>query len=325
MARPSARTLSSIRRDVSLSHAVAPTGGSTFESPPIRLMIVGAPKAGTTSLKNYLGQHPGIRTHEQREMRFFASDQNYREGYDAVFPTYFPEGPRDACVLAAKSVAVFYSPEAVRRLRDHNPSMELVVSLRDPIDRAHSEYWYSRRRGLEEVDSFGAAVLREMARGEGKEEGLRPTAYLCRSRYAEHIERLLSIFPREQLHVVFMEAVRQDAVETCQRLFALFDSLDPAFEPRVDTQYNEAALPRSMLFLRLLRRPKGRFVSGTVRGLLGDRRTDKAKAVLESLNERRFQRPPMDTALRRKLEEYFRPHNDRLAMMIGSDSARWNG
>ncbi len=122
-------------------------------------MIAGAAKAGSTSLLAYLGQHPGLRVQRSQEMTFFRIDREYRLGYERAFRRYWGRVEEDGGAILAKNAGMMYSPEALDRLWWHNPDTVLLISLRDPAERAFSHYWHSRGGGRE--------PLREVRRGHG--------------------------------------------------------------------------------------------------------------------------------------------------------------
>lgn len=289
---------------------------------PIDLMIVGAPKSGTTSLKAYLGQCPGVITHDQREMIFLASEARYERGYEDLFSEYFPDAGSGGIVLA-KSVAVMYSASAIERLRRHNPKVQVVVSLRDPVARAYSEYWYARRRGLESAETFRQAVVRELHAEYDAECGLPATAYLHRGRYVEHVRRLQGAFGPGQIHVFLADQIRDDAPAVCHEILSLFPSIDQEIVHDVRGVYNTAAMPRSALVLRLLRVRKPAIMRASVRRLLGNRVTDRLKDRLHRLNEKEFEPPPMASDIRAELSAYFASCNAQLAELLGLDLGAW--
>jgi len=286
-------------------------------------MIVGAPKAGTTALKYYLGQHPGVCTHSQREMQFFANDERYGRGYEAVYPMYF-RPKSQAQVICGKSVAMMYSAEAMARLQRHNPDVHVVVLLRNPVDRAYSEFWYARRRGWEPLSSFEAAIADDGSRF-GRDAARRfRCSYLERSSYAPYLEAILRQFAREQVHVILLEDLAADAVGVCQSLLRLFPELDPNVVPSVDRRKNAAALPRSK---RVLALTSSRDVAPRLRSVLArilpERIRHSVKDAIQRVNEREVRLPALDPATRLQLNEYFLKRNRALANLLGRDLSHW--
>lgn len=267
-----------------------PAGGGL---PPIDLMIVGAPKAGTTSLKAWLGQHPAVETHDAREFIYFASDEAYGQGYEAAFAAHFGAGARTAAARAAKSVAMMYSRGALARLKAHNPGVQVVLVLREPIARAHSEFWYAKRRGREPAESFAAAFDR-MA-GPGAEDARAHDAYLARGCYAEFLEPILDLFGPDQVSVLLLEELEREPVGACRALFGKLDGVDPAFAPSTDRRHNEAAAPRSGLLLYLTTRARQQpLLRAAMRSVLGVATRRRLRTALMGLNEARIETPGLD-------------------------------
>ena len=84
---------------------------------------------------------------------------------------------------------MMYSREALARLKAHNPSVQVVLVLREPVARAHSEFWYAKRRGREPAESFAAALDRIAA--QPVDDARAHDAYLARGRYAQFLEPIL--------------------------------------------------------------------------------------------------------------------------------------
>jgi hypothetical protein len=290
--------------------------------PPIDLMIVGAPKCGTTSLKAWLGQHPAVAAHDDREFIFFASEESYARGYEAAFEAHFGDLGRSAAARVAKSVAMMYSREALERLLRHNAGVQVVLVLREPIARAHSEFWYAKRRGREPAARFEDALERNAALG--AEDARALDAYLARSRYAEHLAPLLRLFPREQVQVLLLEELKEEALATCRRLFALLPGVEPEFAPRVKERHNEAAAPRSRMLLYLTTQARRQPVlRAALRGLVDAPARKRIRAALMGFNEERFALPALEPATRDRLADYFAPWNERLEQLLGRSLGAW--
>src|SRR5947207_6748656 len=107
----------------------------------IDLMIVGAQKSGTTSLKNYLGQHPQIATHLQTEFSFFIHEKEWSQGLNSVFKKKFSDAQQDRSKkIIAKSAGMYVDEEALQRLKASNPDCIVVLLMRNPVERAYSSY-----------------------------------------------------------------------------------------------------------------------------------------------------------------------------------------
>ncbi len=286
----------------------------------IDLMIIGAQKAGTTSLNSYLSQHPELVTHEQTEMTFFLDGDAYSLGYEQAFRRYFPKY-EDGKMLLAKNVGIMYSRQAMERIYQHNPHMKLVVVLRNPVDRAYSAYWFARRRGWEPLPTFEEALEADASRFLGDPIHARNCAYLERSRYAEHLEMIFSIFPRSQVHIFLTDDMKQDIRRVCAQIFASV-GLDQNIALDTSREHNRASVARSESLARIL--GKKSLIKKVFRKILSDGPADRIKSRINSLNEQEIKIPPISPETARRLGEYFRPYNEKLAGLVGRDFSHWD-
>ncbi len=171
-------------------------------------LVIGAQKAGTTALYAYLRWHPAITGPSWKEVSFF--DRHWWRG-EAWYRGQFPLRPGGRLVGEASPSYLFH-PLAPERARAVVPDAKLVALLRDPVDRAYSQYQHEVALGREPLP-FEDALAAEDDRTRGEVERLMedPRAfsrawwdhtYAARGLYAEQLERWLAVFPREQLLVV---------------------------------------------------------------------------------------------------------------------------
>jgi Sulfotransferase domain len=248
-------------------------------------LIVGSTKCGTTSLHGWLVDHPLV-ADTNKEIHFF--NMNYHRRAD-WYRCYFPyASERDA--FAAEHGRPFISGEATASYLAHYwtpqraaklvPNARLIVCLRDPADRAYSQYHYFRRRRSEPLESFEEAIASEQERLRGEEEReigdpryhswrVFRWGYLRTSRYAEHLERWLDVFPREQF------------------LFLKFEDVVAAPERALEQIHEHLGLP------------------------------PHRNGDLPRLNAGSYE--PMAQETRARLQDYFRPHNERLRELTGID------
>jgi sulfotransferase family protein len=292
---------------------------------PIQLMIAGAQKAGTTSLFRYLTQHPQLSTHPHREMSFFSHDLEYDQGYRRVFNKYFPEAGSGDRTIMAKDVMVFNTHQALERLHAHNPGMHIVVLLRHPVRRVYSAYWYARSRGWEPIKSFEKAIEAEPDRLAEDSFKWRYCAYLDTSTYDRHIDVLLKRFGKERVHVYLTEDLHENPQKICQGIYRILD-LDPAFTPEVEKRHNESSMARSELFARMFSRFTGSTsrVKLFARTFFSSAMIYKVKHAMLALNDKKFRPPPMAEETKRRLIEYFKPHNTRLSELLGRELPLWD-
>jgi hypothetical protein len=189
-------------------------------------LVIGAQKAGTTALYAYLRWHPGITGPSWKEVSFF--DRHWWRG-EAWYRGQFPLRAGERLVGEASPSYLFH-PLAPGRARSLVPDAKLVALLRDPVDRAYSQYQHEVALGREPL-SFEDALAAEDDRLAGEVERLTedPRAfsrawwdhtYAARGRYAEQLERWLAVFPRDQLLVVPTEELGERPAETYASILA---------------------------------------------------------------------------------------------------------
>jgi len=157
-----------------------------------------------------LDRHPDVYMAKPRspEPKFFLVDDEYAKGLEYYSQKYFlPVLGRTA--IGEKSTNYLESPLAAARLRQALPGVKLIFALRNPIDRAFSNYLWSRKNGLETL-SFEEAVETEAAREAHYAPAhrySRPFSYVSRGLYADLLQPYFDLFPREQLKPVFLEEI----------------------------------------------------------------------------------------------------------------------
>jgi hypothetical protein len=182
-------------------------------------IIAGAPRTGTTWLTVAAERHPKIRLAQplQPEPKFFLVDDLYREGLESYRQKYFADVPED-CVCGEKTTNYLESPTAAERMAAHLPQVKLIFVLRDPVERAISNYWWSRQNGLETEAIETAFALEEEreARYIDKDHYSRPYSYFSRGLYAALLQPWLARFPREQILFLKHENIKTRARELLQ-------------------------------------------------------------------------------------------------------------
>jgi len=120
-------------------------------------LVIGFPKAGTTSLHEYLSQHPRIVGSWAKETHFFS--YGYHKGINYYFKFFKFNKKKDSLYFESSPEYIYY-PEALKRIKKLNPKIKLIICLRNPIDLIFSDYNQEKNMGLE-TESFEKALLKE--------------------------------------------------------------------------------------------------------------------------------------------------------------------
>ncbi len=237
--------------------------GETTAFPP-KLFLIGAQKAGTTSLAYLLEQHPDIAVSNPKEPGFFT--QHYEKGtawYRNCFPADLPRLLVDASTgYTMEPVSGDDSGRVTglvpRRIKAHAPDARFVYVLRDPVDRTISAYQHDRRAGR-----LANSTLREAVSA--------APFYTDASRYHRQITPYLAVFPQERFLFVSFDELTQDPLRVARRCME-FAGLDAGrVSLRLEEPKNAAFQFNGFgrLFFNLFpdERAVSRFV-GTVKGLV---------------------------------------------------------
>jgi len=173
-------------------------------------IIAGSPRSGTTWLYLLAQRHPQLAMAEPMvpEPKFFLVDELWQRGVDYYSTKWFDPLPAGR-VLGEKSANYLEAPKVAERISRVLPRVKLIFLLRNPVDRAYSNYLWSRQNGLE-TETFERALALEEQRERDLMPRLRyarPHAYFSRGLYAEHLARFFRRFPRSQMLVLLHEVM----------------------------------------------------------------------------------------------------------------------
>lgn len=217
-------------------------------------IILGAAKAGTTSLYHYLQQHPQVYLTPLKETNFFAlqgqhlcfagpGDDGFVNRLSITCPNSYAaqfDGVRDEIAVGEASPLYLYHPLVAQRIRENVPEARLIAILRNPVDRAYSAFLHLVRDNREPHRDFQTALEHEQERIEANWEHI--WHYVAMGRYFEQVKRYFDLFPREQIQISLYRDLRSD-LRSYLKETTRFIGADDSFEFNINTRYNEATLP----------------------------------------------------------------------------------
>lgn len=219
--------------------------------------VVGAPKAGTTFLFEHLRGHPEVFMPRIKEPSFFGAYpaitfENYRALYARA---------QDFPVVADFSPFYLSDPEAARKIHEVSPDARILILIRDPVARAHSQYLMYRRTEVEPESVFLKALQRYFdSPGRGNEscrDWKTSREYVEPGMYGDHVRRYIEVFGPEQVQVLLFNDLTRNPRETMLKV-ARHIEIDPApIEGRhFEGRQNSFRMPRYQRLYRLLRDSK---------------------------------------------------------------------
>jgi Sulfotransferase family len=281
-------------------------------------IVIGVAKAGTTSFYRYFDQHPDVFMYPEKGTNYFGYEdardwkwadegeppllRHFRvatfEEYEAAFA-----GSAEERAVGEVSPQYFRSPTAAERMHDRLPEVQVIVSLRNPAERAFSGYLMRIRRG-EPVKNPAEDLSAD-------------SSHVREGFYYRRMKRYFDVFPREQIKVLLFDDFRRDPAQVMKELFS-FIGVDPGFRPDTESRHNPANVPRSRIVNRLLYQPA---MIRTAKAVLPERFYGTAKRVREVNLE---EPPKMSPELRSRLLDLYREDILSLEELVHKDlSTAW--
>ncbi len=242
-------------------------------------LVVGAAKAGTTSIYQYLSQHPEVYLSPIKETNYFAKDipldkirkDYYKEGEldveayvnsdlsESIHIAFVSEwehykklfkNVRGEKAIGEISNSYLHSEVAAREIHAVNPDMKIIMILRDPIKRAFSHYKMTLRVGLVK-GSFYEEVQRDYA---AKEKGFRVShLYVEMGQYSAQVRRYLDVFGPEKVRIYLFDDLRKDAAAVVDDMLR-FIGVNPGLQVDTSFQANKASVPKNAGLVHFLRK-----------------------------------------------------------------------
>jgi len=284
-------------------------------------LVIGAAKAGTTSLHWYLAEHPEVFMTPVKDPSFFAYGVDERgrllwgDPQRHVFPIRSLseyEGlfgdTRNARAVGEASTMYLECPQAAGRIQTLLPTVRILCSLRHPVDRAYSDYlMHLRRRGLRFDPARELTATAEWAQPESR--------WMQIGMYYQQLKRYYEAFPRDRIQVVLFEDLRQNPREFVTQVYRFLE-VDPSFYPDFETPHAPGGIPVSSTLEALF-----------LRGARSSVKTWVPKRAVNWLRRLRArtmrQAPRMPGRLRRELTERLRDDITATSELIGRSLQHW--
>lgn len=290
-------------------------------------IIIGAGKAGTSSVFYYLEQHPQIYMSSFKEPKFFAlegepidfqgpdkdivnrTSVNSLEAYQNLF-----QGVSEEIAIGEASPIYLYSPKAPGKIKHYLPEAKLIAILRNPVERAFSSFTHLLREGYENL-SFEQALAEEENRIQKKWAPL--WHYKQKGYYYEQLKRYYDIFDRQQIKIYLYEDLQANSTKLIQNIYS-FVGVDNTFIPDLSRK-NVSGTPKSRLVHDLF--TKDNVLKSLVKPLLPKqlRRNIADTAISQNLGSK----PILSSETRDRLCQLYREDILQLQDLIERDLSAW--
>lgn len=225
-------------------------------------------------------------------------------------------------VIGEASAPYLFTQQAPGLIHQRIPEVKMVAILRNPIDRAYSQFNFLRRLGMEKLSEFGEALEEEDRRYEaGVPQFL---LYKRRGLYAEQLERYHEIFSPGQLRVYLHEKFDDDPMSVIKDVFSFLE-IDNTFAPDIGKRHNPTLVEQKGAADRLISGLKRRLLSPSSKLDTGnDLMVGLVNSNVSSAANVRLVKPPaMDKDLRKGLALYFESDVAKLSKLLGKDLSHW--
>jgi len=285
--------------------------------------LLGASKAGTTTLYALLRQHPEIYLPEIKEPHFFSNDYKYEKGINYYLSSYY-SGAADYLARGDATPHYLFFEKAAERISHHLPltHQRFIVILRDPVSRAYSLYWNMVREGVE-VNSFRRALELEEERSKDSEiikQGTVCIQYVASSLYAAQLNTYFRYFSHEQFLILLQEDLACDPNAVMKEVFR-FLGVQEDIRIRNTEPKNQAAGSRSVRLQRFLRKPHA--LKHIVGRFLSENAKYRIYSKLYKWNSSSFFYPPLEREVRQQLYHRFRDDILKLESLLGRNLRHW--
>ncbi len=282
-------------------------------------IIVGAPKAGTTSLYHYLSEHPQIFMSTPKEVNYFSKEEIEGQGlyykdfkandfveYESLFT-----GVSDERAIGEGSVSYLFYPETPKKIKKALPNVKIIILLREPVSRGFSHYLMDYRLGLVDA-SFEEIVFKRCTH---KTSHLYFQQYVELGLYFEQVKRYLSTFGNNKVKIYLQDDLRQDPKKMFNDLFEFLE-IDNVIIPNIDRQHNVFSMPRNGLIHSL-------YASPIIRSTISRIFPEVAKEKIRDVFFERKKKPELEKKSRQHLIDYFQKDIQQLERLIERDLSHW--
>lgn len=291
------------------------------EKPGPTFLVVGGAKCGTTSLYFYLQEHPEIFVSGKDS--FFFNPEAMRTagqadrvcGEEAFRAPYSSGSARQAKASGEVASSYLYCyEEAIPGILETVGDVQIIILLRNPVERAYSDFMFRSRDGSEKR-TFPDAIDDELS---GAKQPFFQE-YIGKGMYSDPVQTFLENF--SEVKVCLFDDLKTDALGFVQEI-CRFLGVDDSFVPDVNQRYNASGSARSRVIQQLLFKPDGwklKIRDALLRWLP----EQKVAAMVESLRSKNMVRKAMPSAMRQRLCKLYQDDVNRLQKMLGRDLQHW--
>ena len=300
-------------------------------------LVIGAAKSGTTSLYQYLKQHPQIYMSPRKELKFFALEgesPNFRGPGDEphncnaitdieTYQSYF-QGVVNETAIGEASPRYIYIPKAAERIKYHIPNAKMIAILRNPVDRAYSSFMHQVRKGRESL-SFAQALLEEDKRIENNWAPL--WHYKQMGFYYTQLKRYFDLFESRQIKIYLYEDLETNSTSVVKEIFRFLEVDDTFIPDNTSIIYNKGGVPKNNALHELDNAlhelvHRQNLIKSALKPFLPSKLRKFIKKTFKQ-NLQNLEKPKLPFDIRRQLTQEYRADITKLQDLIQRDLSTW--
>jgi hypothetical protein len=292
-----------------------------------KFLIVGAAKSGTTSLFNYLNQHPDVYIPQVKECRFFSQLSNNFNGLGAEFYAnsgitdekeyfhLFEECKDKVCGDISNDYLYYYEKSIINIKKYLDDDVKIVIILRNPVDRAYSNYIHHIRDGWEGVNFEGA--LKDEKRRIKDNWGW-SYHYVKTGMYFRQVEAYLDNFKNVKIYL-FDDLNNKEVL--LKNLYEFLD-INPMLEFNNDEKFNVSGFPKNNYLHNFINKDNlfKSFIKPIVKVFLPKK---TIQILISKVKNNNLEKKDMEMPIREELKEIFKDDINKLSALIGRDLSHW--
>jgi len=284
----------------------------------VDFFIVGAPKAGTTSLYHYLNEHPEIEMSSQKEPNFFSHEalRNQKIYYDKnrinTLKKYHRLFERtDVNLIGEASVSYLFYEDVPKKIITYNPDAKIIIMLRNPIDRAFSHYLMDFRLGL--VSESFETIIRKQS--EHKNANLFYQQYVKVSEYTNQVKRYSEVFSKKNIYIIDYEVFKNQTSDIVDDVI-IFLGLDNNSKSFSNKRYNAYKEPKNNIIRSI-------YAFIPFRNMLSNILPEYINKTISDLLFDSGKKPKLSKSTRDFLKKHFESDVIELSKFLNKDFSKW--
>ncbi len=291
---------------------------------------IGAGRSGTTWIVNILSEHPQICCPYLGKLNYFSSVRPYNKeseydkrgikGYLDLF-----KGCKKEQVKGDFSSYYMVNPKVAKIIKKHFPNVKIWACLREPVERAYSDWLSFKRFKLKEKDNFKTAFFKEQKGFYPKGDGYRHRGF-----YYKLLKPYFDLFPKENIKIIFHDDILKNPEKAAKEFYG-FLNVDDSYLPKNLREKPAKSTETKFKIIRYIINSLAEISHKLERGRFGDfiffiKRKTKINEIFNKINDfnvKESDKPKLSQELKKKLKLVYLEDIEKLEKLIGKDLSSW--